>query len=70
MTKYAVISADLEDYDTAMGALTELAVHCLESNLTKFSARNYFFKAGLLLVAQGYVLRIARVSTLGWFYDH
>lgn len=51
--KYSLIAADLEDYDTALDSFTELAQNCLNTNLTKFNARGYFFKAGLILLAQG-----------------
>lgn len=44
----------MQDYDVSLEALVDVARHCLgESNLTKFNARDFFFRAGLILLAQG-----------------
>jgi hypothetical protein len=55
MTKYALICADLEEYETALEALVGLANHCLEGNLSKFNAKDFLFKAGMTLLAEGCV---------------
>ena len=53
MIKYATACADLEEYEIAFDAFLDLAKHCLKSNLTKFNARGFLFKAGMTLIAQG-----------------
>ena len=43
----AQFSAQLENYEKAVEIYERVAASCLESNLLKYSAKDYFFKAAL-----------------------
>jgi len=47
MVKVAQFSAQLENYEKAVQIYEQVAASCLESNLLKYSAKDYFFKAAL-----------------------
>lgn len=47
LVKVAQFSAQLENYDKAVQIYEQVAASCLESNLLKYSAKDYFFKAAL-----------------------
>jgi len=47
LLKVAQFSAQLENYEKAVEIYERVAASCLESNLLKYSAKDYFFKAAL-----------------------
>ena len=53
MAKVATIAAQLNFYDKAIEKFEFIGQVSLENNLTKYSARDYLFKAGLCIMAQG-----------------
>jgi len=52
LLKVGAFAADLEQYDKAISQFETVAARSLDNNLTKFSLREYLFKAGLCQLAK------------------
>ncbi|KAI8619527.1 soluble NSF attachment protein [Chytriomyces sp. MP71] len=56
--KAAQFSAQLEDFEAAIAGFEDVASRCVDNKLTKWSMKEYFFKAGLCLLNVADLVRL------------
>ncbi|KAJ3127473.1 vesicular-fusion protein S17 [Physocladia obscura] len=56
--KAATFAAQLEDFEAALSMIEDVASRCVDHKLTKWSLKEYFFKAGIILLNIGDVVRV------------
>ncbi|KAH6581568.1 hypothetical protein BASA61_008987 [Batrachochytrium salamandrivorans] len=70
MLKVAMFSATLEQYEKAVDLFERVANKSLDNNLTKWSVREYLFKAGICILCIGSLLTAVENEDVEEFQGH